>query len=303
MINNKNYNDNKKIPQELFKKIKKIEIRSRLLVTEAMTGGYNSIFRGYGMEFQEVREYFPGDDYRAIDWNVTARHSIPYVKRFREERQLNVMLLIDSSGSLEFGSTDSTKSDKLAETAAVLAFTALNNQDKIGAIFFTKEIEKVIHPSKNKNSILRLIREILFLKPNNKGTNINNAIDYAINTMKRKGIIFILSDFYSEINYKKIFIASKKHDIIPVVFTDSFEETPINVGLVDMIDNETGELILIDTSSKHYKKSIKERKEYKELFFKKLKKINIEPLIIDTKEDIEKSIIKYFEKRIKKINK
>ena len=301
MIHNQSNNDNQKIPKELFKKIKKIEIRTKLLVTEAMTGGYNSIFRGYGMEFQEVREYYPGDDYRIIDWNVTAKHSIPYVKQFREERQLNVMLLIDSSGSLEYGSADSTKSEKLVETAAVLSFMALNNQDKIGAIFFTKEIEKIILPSKTKNSILRLIREILFLKPKNKGTNINIAIDYAINIMKRKGIIFILSDFYSKINYKKIFIASKKHDIIPVIFTDDFEETPINVGLVDMIDNETGELILVDTSSKCYKNTIKNRKKTKEDFFKELKKINIEPLIINTKEEIEKSIIHYFKKRIKKI--
>ena len=301
MINNQEKENNQKIPKELFKKIKKIEIRTKLLVTEAMTGGYNSIFRGYGMEFQEVREYSPGDDFRIIDWNVTAKHSIPYVKQFREERQLNVMLLIDSSGSLEYGSIDFTKSEKLAETAAVLAFMALTNQDKIGAIFFTKKIEKIILPSKTKNSILRLIREILFLKPKNKGTNINIAIDYAINTMKRKGIIFILSDFYSEINYKKIFIASKKHDIIPVVFTDPFEENPVNVGLVDMIDNETGELILVDTSSKYYKNSIKNRKKAKEFFFKELKKINIEPLIIDTNEEIDKSIIRYFEKRIKKI--
>src|SRR4030042_1377766 len=176
---NTNNEENKKIPPELFKKIRRIEICSRILVTEAISGGYNSIFRGYGMEFQEVREYYPGDDYRSIDWNVTARHSIPYVKRYREERQMNVMLLIDSSGSLEYGSTKSTKSEKLAETAAVLSFTALKNQDKIGAIFFTKEIEKVIIPSKNKNSILRLIREILFLKPKNKGTDINTAIDYA----------------------------------------------------------------------------------------------------------------------------
>ena len=294
-------NNNEKIPPELLKKIKRIEIRSRVLVNEAISGGYNSVFRGYGMEFQEVREYFPGDDYRRIDWNVTARHSVPYVKRFKEERQMNVLLLIDSSGSLEYGSTDSTKSEKLAETSAVLAFTALSNQDKIGAVFFTSEIEKIILPSKNKNTILRLIREILFLKPVSKGTNINNAIDYAIETMKRRGVIFILSDFYADINYKKIFIASKKHDIIPVVFTDDFEEMPVNIGLVDMIDNETGKLILVDTSSPSYKRSIEKRKKQKEIFFNELKKLKIEPMIINTKEEIEKPIIQYFEKRIKKI--
>jgi uncharacterized protein (DUF58 family) len=294
-------NKNEKIPRELLKKIKKIEIRSRVLVTEAMSGGYTSVFRGYGMEFEEVREYTPGDDYRRIDWNVTARHNSPYIKRFKEERQINVILLIDMSGSLEYGSADATKAEKLAETAAVLAFTALANQDKIGAIFFTDKIEKVIIPSKNKNTILRLIREILFLKPENKGTNIDEAIDYTIENMKRRSIIFILSDFYSEITLKKIFIARKKHDIIPIVFTDDFEEMPVDVGLVDMVDNETGEIFLIDTSSKAYKKSIEKRRKNKEEFVKELKKINVEPLVINTTQEIEKPIMEYFGKRKRKV--
>jgi uncharacterized protein (DUF58 family) len=290
-----------KIPKELLKKIKKIEIRSRVIVTEAMSGSYNSVFRGYGMEFEEVREYFPGDDYRRIDWNVTARHNTPYIKRFKEERQMNVMLLIDMSGSLEYGSTDSTKGEKLAETASIIAFTALANQDKIGAIFFTDEVEQVIIPSKNKNTILRLIREILFLKPKHKGTDINSAIDYAIENMKRRSVIFIMSDFYSQIDLKKLFIARKKHDIIPVIFSDDFEEMPVDVGLVDMVDNETGELVLIDTSSSSYKESIEKRRKEKEEFFKNLKKINIEPLVINTIQDVEKPIIEYFTKRQKKI--
>jgi uncharacterized protein (DUF58 family) len=290
-----------KIPAELFRKIKKIEIRTRILVNEAITGGYSSVFRGYGMEFEEVREYFPGDDYRSIDWNVTARHSKPYVKRYKEERQMNTLLLIDSSGSLCYGSSTALKSDKLTETAAVLAFTALSNQDKIGAIFFTNEIEKVIHPSKNKNTVLRLVRELLFFKPKNKGTDINRAIDYSIETMKRRGIIFILSDFYSNVDFKKVYIASKKHDIIPVIFEDDFEEMPVNLGLVDMIDNETGQLSLIDTSANYYKKAIEERKDQKIKLFKELEKLKIEPMIINTKNDIDRIIMLYFKKRLKKI--
>jgi len=298
----KNHDTSKeKIPQELLRKIKKIEIRSKVLVNEAISGGYNSIFRGYGMEFQEVREYFPGDDYRMIDWNVTARNLKPYVKRFKEERQMNVMLLIDSSGSMGFGSNKDSKGDKLAETASVIAFTALSNQDKIGAVFFTEQIESVVLPSKNKNTILRLIREIIFLEPESKGTDINNAVDFTIKNMKRRGVIFILSDFYSDIDYKKIFIASKKHDIIPVVFTDKFEEYPVNVGLVDMVDNETGKLVLVDTFSKAYKKMIIERKKRKEEFLNEIKKYNIEPMIIDTSDDIERIIVGYFQRRIKKI--
>ena len=290
-----------KIPPELFRKIKKIEIRTRILVNEAITGGYSSVFRGYGMEFEEVREYFPGDDYRSIDWNVTARHSKPYIKRYKEERQMNTLLLIDSSGSLGFGSSQALKSDKLTETAAVLSFTALTNQDKIGAIFFTDQIEKVIHPSKNKNTVLRLLRELVFLKPKNRGTDINRAIDYSIEIMKRRGIIFILSDFYSNVDFKKVFIASKKHDIIPVVFEDDFEEMPVNVGLVDMIDNETGSLDLIDTSSDYYRSAIEKRKEKKMKFFRELDKLKIEPMIINTKKDIDKIILMYFKKRLKKI--
>jgi uncharacterized protein (DUF58 family) len=296
-----NNNDNQKIPKELLKKIKRIEIRSRLLVTEAMSGGYTSVFRGYGMEFEEVREYAPGDDYRRIDWNVTARHNQPYMKRFKEERQMNVILLIDSSGSLEYGSTDSTKGEKLAETASVLAFTALSNQDKIGAVFFTDRIEKVIIPSKNKNTILRLIREIIFLKTERKLTNLNTALDYTIENMKRRSIIFILSDFHTDIDMKKIFIARKKHDIIPVIFSDDFEEMSVDIGLVDMIDNETGELALIDTSSAYYKKSIEKRKKKKNDMINEFKKMNLEPLYIKTSEDIEKPIIMYFEKRKRKI--
>jgi len=290
-----------KIPKELLKKIKRIEIRSKILVNDTMSGGYNSVFRGYGMEFEEVREYFPGDDYRRIDWNVTARHDKPFVKRFKEERQMIVMLLIDISGSLEYGSSDSTKAEKLAETASILAFTALSNQDKIGAVFFTDQIEKTIVPSKNKNTILRLIREILFLKPKNKGTDINNALDFAIENMKRRSVIFVLSDFYSWVDFKKLYIARKKHDIIPVIFSDDFEEYPVDVGLVDMVDNETGRMVLVDTGSLDYKRFIDGRRRDKEDFLYELKKLNIEPLVINTKADVEKPIVKYFEKRKKKI--
>lgn len=290
-----------KIPAELLRKIKNIEIRSRITVTEAISGGYNSVFRGYGMEFQEVREYTRGDDFRRIDWNVTARHNNLYVKTFREERQLTVMLLIDSSGSLEYGSTNNTKGEKLIETASVIALTAMSNQDKIGALFFTNEVEKFIKPAKNRNTVLRLIREILYLKAKNRGTDLNLAMDYALKNMKRRGVIFILSDFYTDIDYKKFFIAGRKHDIIPVIFSDNFEERQIDIGLVDMIDNESGKILLVDTSSLEYKRSIEERNKKREDFIKELKKLDIEPLFINTDSDIEKPLIKYFEKRKRKI--
>ncbi|MCG8571758.1 MAG: DUF58 domain-containing protein [Spirochaetes bacterium] len=297
----KSHQPTQKIPREWLKRIKKIEIRSRQLVTDSMSGSYNSIFRGYGMEFEEVREYQIGDDFRRIDWNVTSRHHSPYIKVFKEERQLNVMLLVDMSGSLEYGSTNSTKREKMIETAAVLSFTAITNQDKIGAIFFTNHIEKHIIPSKNKNTILRLIRDLLFFTPQNKGTNIDLAVDFANETMKRRGVILILSDFLANMDYRKIFIAAKKHDIIPVIFNDSFEDFPINVGLVDMIDNETGNIKLVDTGTKEYKEYIKNRRIQKENVLTELKKLDIEPLMISTDDDVEKNIIRYFERRKKKI--
>lgn len=293
-------NENK-IPQELLRKIRRIQIKTSALVTDAIAGSYLSVFKGYGMEFEDVREYTLGDDYRTIDWNVTARHTIPYVKRFREERELTVMLLVDLSGSLYFGSKDETKKDKLILTAGMLAFTALINNDKIGACFFTDKIEKVILPSKNKNAILRLIREIVFLKPVSCGTNINLAMDFAIETMKRRGVIFLLSDFYDNFDIKKFYIAKKKHDIIPIIFKDQFEEIPFNVGLVEMIDNETGQIKLVDTSSSEYKKAFQLKNEKRDNLLKELEKYKIDPMFISSEDEVEKVITQYFKVRAKKI--
>ena len=286
---------------ELFKKIKKIEIRSRIMANESLAGGYSSVFRGYGMEFQEVREYAIGDDFRRIDWNVTARHNNLFVKTFIEERQLNVMLLIDVSGSMNYGSCEATKKTRMIEAAATVAMTAMANQDKIGAVFFTDQVEEYISPSKNKNTILRLIRDLINIKPQHRGTNINTAIDYAIKNMKRRGVIFIMSDYFGDIDYKKLFIAAHKHDIIPVIIGDEVEQYPLNVGLVDMVDNETGTMQLIDTSSPSYKDFVKRRRLKLDDFNAELKKLNIEPLQLSTKEEIDKPLLRYFEKRRRKI--
>jgi uncharacterized protein (DUF58 family) len=211
------------------------------------------------------------------------------------------MLLIDSSASLQYGSMTQTKGDKLAETAALISFTALENQDKIGSIFFTDRIEQYLVPSKNRNAILRLIREILYIRPEGRGTSIDVALDYAIENMKRRGIIFILSDFYCDMDIKKFFIARKKHDIIPVVFSDPFETAPVDVGLVDMIDIETGQLRLVDTSSVAYIKSVRERNQKREFFLSELNKLNIDPLFINTEDSIEEKLVSYFQKRRKKV--
>ncbi|HBD93117.1 MAG: hypothetical protein A2015_06945 [Spirochaetes bacterium GWF1_31_7] len=295
-------NENDKIPPELLKRIKRIELKAGVLVADVSSGGYSSVFKGQGIEFQEVREYIPGDDVRKIDWNVTARHGVPYIKRYKEERELNVLMLLDLSGSLKYGSGLKLKKDILLETAAILSFTGLFNQDKIGAVFFTNEIEEYIPPTKNKNSILRLIRDILFYKPKGLLTDINGAFDFTLKTMKRKGVIFLFSDFFSEIDSSKLYILSRKHDLIPVIINDVFEFSEINVGLVDAIDNENGKRMLIDTSSASYKKMIRNRIEKREAILQEFKKNNITPLIINTNENTEKAIISYFEKR-KKIRK
>ncbi|MCH5150773.1 MAG: DUF58 domain-containing protein [Spirochaetales bacterium] len=292
-----NTDKTEKIPEELFKKVRKIELHTKKLVNAMSSGGYTSVFRGQGMEFEEVREYSPGDDYRKIDWNVTARHNTPYVKRHREERELTVMLLLDVSGSLNFGSSFQTKRSVLVETAALLAFTSLFNQDKIGSIFFTDRIEQFCYPSKSKNAILRMIRDILFFKPEGKETNINLALDYAVSNMKHRGIIFILSDFLCDIDSSKLFIASRKHDIIPIIIEDNFEFPGKNVGLIDMIDNETGRKMLVDTGSREYKKFLNEQQQRKETFLNELKKYRVEPICINTTESAEKPILTYFHKR------
>ncbi len=293
-------NESNKIPPELFKKIRKIEFSTRKMVNEMLSGRYSSLFRGFGMEFEDVREYFAGDDYRRIDWNVTARHDKPYVKRFHEERQLSVTLLIDISGSLEFGSSVITKGEKIAEMSALLAFTALSNHDKIGTILFTDKVEKYIPPNSKRNTVLRMIRDILYHKRSRKKTDLNLGLEYAIDNMKRRGIIFIFSDFFCDIDKKKLTIAARKHDLIPVIVSDEFEYAQPGVGIIEAIDNETGRKQLIDTESNVYRAFIEQRKSTVADKIQIFKKIGIEPIILDCNDDIEKIIIEYFYRRSKK---
>ncbi len=297
---NKTEKDTSKIPPELFKKIRRIEFRTKKMINDIVSGKYNSLFRGYGMEFEDVREYFPGDDYRRIDWNVTARHGKPYVKRFHEERQLNVSMLIDISGSSDYGSLDQSKGEKIAEMAALLAFTALSNQDKIGSVLFTDAVEKYISPTKNRNTVLRMIRDILYHRSDKKGTNIDIALQYALDNMKRRGIIFVFSDYFCHIDPKRFIIASKKHDLIPVIVTDKFEYALSGPGLINAVDNETGRTLLIDTRSRAYRRFIEERSYHltnTELFFKQL---GIEPIVLDCADDIERVLVEYFARRSKR---
>lgn len=238
------------LTKELLKKVRQIEIRTRGLVNQVFSGEYHSVFKGRGMEFSEVREYNFGDDIRNIDWNVTARFGHPYVKIFEEERELTVILLVDLSGSLSFGTKEKTKQQIAAEISAILAFSALKNNDKVGLFLFTDKIEKFIPPRKGKKHVLRIIRDILSFTPEGNKTNIKSALEYMNHAIKKRSIVFLISDFIDE-GYEKILrIAGKKHDLIGIIINDQREKSIPKMGLVKFVDAETGQQRWIDSSSK-----------------------------------------------------
>jgi uncharacterized protein (DUF58 family) len=235
---------------ELLKKVRKIEIKTRGLSSHIFSGEYHSAFKGRGMAFSEVREYMPGDDIRSIDWNVTARFNHPYVKIFEEERELTVMLLVDISGSGEFGTRHQFKRELITELCAVLAFSAIQNNDKIGVIFFSDEIELFIPPKKGKTHILRIIRELIELKPRSQGTDIGNALRYFTNSIKKRSIAFIISDFRDEGFAPALRIAARKHDTVAIRIHDHREEELPDAGLLTLQDAESGRWLWVDTGSK-----------------------------------------------------
>ncbi len=237
------------IPKDLLRRIRRLEITTRRLVNDVFAGQYHSVFKGRGMEFSEVREYMPGDDVRAIDWNVTARMGKPYVKRFTEERELTVMLLVDHSGSGHFGSSGRTKEELAAEVAALLAFSAIRNNDRVGLIAFTDRIEKFVPPKKGRQHVLRLIREILYLEPGGRGTDIAHALHYLNQVTTRRTVAFLLSDFRDDDYLLPLEVASKRHDLIAFVLDDPRERELPKIGFVALRGLEDGEEFVIDTSS------------------------------------------------------
>lgn len=235
---------------ELIKKVRKIEIKTRGLSRQIFSGEYHSAFKGRGMAFSEVREYMPGDEIRTIDWNVTARFNHPYVKVFEEERELTVMLLVDVSASNEFGTRVRFKNDIITEICAVLAFSAIQNNDKVGVIFFSDKIEKFIPPKKGRSHILRIVRELIDFRPANKGTNIEEALRYFTNVIKKRSTAFLISDFMCDKYENALKIANKKHDIIALKISDQREKNIPSIGLVRFKDSESGKWRWIDTSDK-----------------------------------------------------
>lgn len=242
---------------ELLKKVRKIEIKTRGLSNQVFSGQYHSAFKGRGMAFSEVREYAMGDDIRSIDWNVTARTGTPFVKVFEEERELTVMMLVDVSGSGDFGSRQMQKRQMMTEICAVISFSALQNNDKVGVIFFSDRIEKFIPPKKGKSHILRIIRELIDFTPESKGTDIGQALRYLTNAVKKRSIAFLLSDFMDKGYNDPLKIASRKHDLVAIRVHDVLEAEIPNVGLLPLTDAETGQMVWLNTSDPQVRTRLK----------------------------------------------
>ncbi|MCX7861374.1 MAG: DUF58 domain-containing protein [Bacteroidales bacterium] len=286
--------------KELLKKVRKIEIKTKMLSSQIFAGEYHSAFKGKGMTFSEVREYQYGDDIRNIDWNVTARFNHPYVKVFEEERELIVMLLLDMSGSTDFGTQKQLKKELIAELAAVLSFSASLNNDKIGAILFTDTVEKFIPPKKGRKHILRIISEILTFSPQSKQTNLSVALQYFTNAIKKKSTAFVISDFFDDNYENALKIASKKHDIVALSIFDNRETELFPLGLAYIKNPENGQVELIDTSRKQlqliYNEWYLSHKNYLRQLFNKY---NIDHLFLSTHSDYIKPLMQLFKKRAK----
>jgi uncharacterized protein (DUF58 family) len=235
--------------RKILQKVRQIEIRTKRLVTDSLAGQYHSVFKGRGMNFEEVREYSPGDEVRSIDWNVTARSGRPFVKKFTEERELTILLMVDVSSSGNFGSSTQSKREMAAELASVLAFSAIRNNDKVGLILFTDQIEQYIPPKKGRGHVLRVVREILFFQPKNRKTNISQVLDFANKVTKRKCVAFLVSDFQAPNAQQALRLTNKKHDLVGVMVSDPREFQLPAIGLLTIEDAETGEQLEVNTNS------------------------------------------------------
>lgn len=286
------------LTKELLKQVRQIEIRTKGLVNQVFSGEYHSVFKGRGMEFSEVREYQFGDDIRNIDWNVTARFGHPFIKVFEEERELTVLLMVDLSGSLMFGSLSKTKQRVAAELSAILAFSALKNNDKVGLILFTDKIEKFVPPRKGNKHVLRIIREVLSFEPEGNSTDIKAALEYMNNAIKKRSIVFLLSDFLDE-GYEKILkVIGRKHDLIGVVLDDRRENELPSIGLMKLTDAETNTERWIDTSSKRVRDAMtKARKEEIAKRNSLFVTSRLDKIFVQTGEDYIKPLVQFFRLR------
>ena len=290
------------IPKEIIQKVRHIEIRTRGLVNDLFGGEYHSVFKGRGMSFSEVREYQPGDDISLIDWNVTARSNAPYIKIFEEERELTVYLIVDMSRSGNFGTLRKFKNEIAAEIAAVLGFSAIKNNDKVGLILFSDEIEKYVVPKKGKSHVLRVVRELLYHRPKGRRTSIQNALDFLLNVAKGRSVVFLISDYMDEGYWKSLKVANRKHDLIGIQINDVAESDIPDLGLLKVHDPETNEQFWIDTGSKEERLLFKKEQEEKRIKFnKECDRIKFDLIQISTTSDYVDPLMNYFKRREKRV--
>ena len=289
------------IPKQILKKVKQVEIRTRGLVNDLFGGEYHSVFKGRGMAFSEVREYQPGDDIRLIDWNVTARNGSPFIKIFEEERELTVYLLVDISKSGEFGSQNQLKQEFGAEIASVLGFSAIKNNDKVGLILFSNDIEKYVVPKKGKSHVLRVIRELLYNEPKGNKTSIKNVLDYLLKVAKRKSVVFLISDFIDNNYWSSLKIVNRKHDLIGIRLFDPAEKLLPDLGVIKVRDPESGSSFWIDTSNRAEIEKLKTQINSDfDAINKQAKKIGFDIISVSTNGDFVDPLISLFRKRDKR---
>lgn len=286
------------IPTEILKKVRRIQILTSAMVQDIFAGQYHSAFKGLGMEFQEVREYQPGDDVRAIDWNVTARTGRPFVKRFREERELTVLLLVDVSASQDFGSTDQLKSELVTELGATLAFSAITNNDKVALLLFTDRVERFVPPAKGARHVLRIVRELLYHQPRGRGTDIGAALRYLEGVLTRRAVVFLVSDFQSPEFTPPLRIVRHRHDLIPIYVRDRREFEFPNVRYVELYDPETGEQELVDASSRRFRDAFARlATRRREQTLTQFRKLGVDVIEVETGQSFVRPLTRFFRKR------
>jgi uncharacterized protein (DUF58 family) len=289
------------VPQEILKQVRLIEISTRGLVNEVFSGEYHSVFKGQGMTFSEVREYQYGDDIRSIDWNVTARTGSPFVKIFEEERELTVVLMVDVSASGDFGTRQRLKGEVAAELSAVLAFSAIKNNDKIGLILFSDRIEKFVPPRKGRRHVLRVLREILYHRPEGRGTDIGASLEYLSRVVRRRAVVFLVSDFMGSGFVRPLSVAGKRHDLIAVRMRDRRELELPTMGLLEMEDPESGERLVVNTSSPAFREAFSDRNRRREAELERdFRRCQVDLIDIETGQPYVEPLMRFFQQRMRR---
>jgi len=289
------------IPREILKQVRRIEISTRGLVNEVFSGEYHSVFKGRGMSFAEVREYQYGDDIRSIDWNVTARSGVPFVKVFDEERELTVMLVVDVSASGEFGSRDRMKGEVAVEICALLAFSAIKNNDKVGLVIFSDRIEKFVPPRKGRRHVLRVLRELLFHEPAGRGTDITAALEYVSHVQRKKAVTFLVSDFRDDGFEKALAVAGRRHDLIAVRLSDRREQELPALGYLELEDPETGERVVVNTANPDFRERFAARVgRRRDALDRELRRSRVDVIDIEAGEPYVKPLMRFFQDRARR---